>query len=44
MRLLHTAYRFWISRKGGTGVRGSEWGHLQGDMHMVAARLVREFV
>ena len=26
-----------VSRKGGTG--GSGWGHPQGDMHMVAARL-----
>ena len=26
-----------MSRKGGTG--GGGWGHPQGDMHMVAARL-----
>ena len=31
------AYRFWVSRKGGTG--GGGWGHPQGDMHMAAARL-----
>ena len=38
--LHHTAHcvrRFCISRKGGTG--GDGWGHPQGDMHMVAARL-----
>ena len=29
--------RFCISRKGGTG--GAEWGHPQGDMHVVAAGL-----
>ena len=29
-----------FSRKGGTG--GGEWGHLQGAVHMVAARLYRE--
>ena len=29
--------RFCVSRKGGTG--GGGWGHLQRDMHMVAARL-----
>ena len=28
---------FYISRKGGKG--GGGWGHPQGDMHMVAARL-----
>ena len=28
---------FCVSRKGGTG--GGRWGHPQGDMHMVAARL-----
>ena len=28
---------FCVSRKGGTGKGG--WGHPQGDMHMVAARL-----
>jgi len=28
---------FWVSRKGGTG--GGGWGHLQGAVHMVAARL-----
>ena len=28
---------YYISRKGGTG--GGGWGHLQGDMHMVVARL-----
>ena len=28
---------FCVSTKGGTG--GGGWGHLQGDMHMVAARL-----
>ena len=28
---------FCVSRKGGAG--GGGWGHLQGDMHMVAARL-----
>ena len=31
------ARRFCVSRKGGTG--GGGWGHPQGDMHMVAARL-----
>ena len=31
---------FCVSRKGGTG--GGGWGHLQGDMHMVAARLGRQ--
>ena len=29
--------RFCVSRKGGTG--GGGWGHPQGGMHMVAARL-----
>ena len=29
--------RFCVSRKGGTG--GGGWGRLQGDMHIVAARL-----
>ena len=28
---------FCVSGKGGTG--GGGWGHLQGDMHMVAARI-----
>ena len=31
------ANRFCISRKGGTG--GGGWGHLQGAVHKVAARL-----
>ena len=31
------ACRFCVSRKGGTG--GGGWGHPQGDMHTVAARL-----
>ena len=35
--LCELARWFCVSRKGGTG--GGEWGHLQGDMHMVAARL-----
>ena len=41
--LHHTAHcaentcRFCVSRKDGTG--GGGWGHPQGDMHMVAARL-----
>ena len=29
--------QFCVNRKGGTG--GSGWGHPQGDMHMVVARL-----
>ena len=31
------AYRFCVNREGGTGE--GHWGHLQGDKHMVAARL-----
>ena len=31
------AHRFCVSSKGGTG--GGGWGHPQGDMHMVTARL-----
>ena len=31
------AYRFCVSRKGGTG--GGEWGYPQGAVHMAAARL-----
>ena len=34
---VHYARRFCVSRKGGTG--GGGWGHLQGDLHIVAARL-----
>ena len=30
-------HAYYISRKGGTG--GGGWGHPQGDMHMVVARL-----
>ena len=38
-KILSARYTHWfcVSRKGGTG--GGGWGHLQGDMHMVAARL-----
>ena len=35
--LCELACWFCVSRKGGTG--GGEWGHLHGDMHMVAIRL-----
>ena len=35
--ILRSARWFCVSRKDGTG--GGGWGHLQGDMHMVAAGL-----
>ena len=43
-KIVSVCYACWfcVSRKGGTGgggTGGGEWGHPQGDMHMVAAGL-----